>query len=1000
MINGIICFNSYTFCQYQATRLYTKKDGLPTNEIYQIEYSAEEDILTIAGGGFFENFDGKNFSTIFENEIASLVPSIFNFFTVDEGIILQPESGSRSPYFFVNGKVAKKIALEEKGATSIFFDRKTKELFCAYKNIPHRFNRKSETLESIFQNFTLLPNTYIHHFRPSGDGYYFQLIDSISNDVNLYEYQNDTWIQLYSPHLNLEINNTFKINNSWFHNAGRGQWYKKSKSNTWEKFEIQSIQQIDKFSTHCPSQNTFLFPSKINNNTYELVEFSECFPNGVRFLFKNKFFIDRAVKDGNGNYWMATRSGLLKMYPAFEDFLESYNEGMISDLHALNEDTEGKIWFASYSQGISYYDGSKISPHNKAENAQFLPGSAKTSDGKMLFCPQAIFENDERKRGIWAFDQNGAYRSYFDQNYAYYLYESNDGELAAGLQEDGLAIKEDKNCDGNHCWKIIGPEKGLQLKNVITTVKDKFGRWWMGRPSTGIAVYDPKRDTVFNYLRNKVNGGFGGMASYCDYQGNIWFGTHKGLFILKNQEDFDFENLNLGANLIPIGNKVLANTQVNLLNAIGDSILVVGNSEGVGLIHLKKIYEQGKYHIKFFDEKNGYTGEYCEQNATLTDSKGNIWLASDIGAHRLNPNFIDWESEITKFALDSILVNGQIFPYQNGANNRLSSDDKNVEIHYSIGHNLRSETSVFLSYSINNEPYKIPAEDGFIELSNLRPDDYILRLKTTTNNLDSDVQEIKFSIPKPIEKNPFFWITILGLGLIGFLLIKRRNEIRKNTLDQLQIQAITNQLNPHFINNSLNWVQMRVYQDEEAAEVIKKLSENIKTIFIKTKDGKSFHSLKSEMVLVNNYLNIQKKRFGDRFDFKLPKPEELERFKNVNILLMLFQIHFENAIEHGIGNIVDGRKGFVNFKLFESEDFLEFHLEDNGVGRKAAANADSSGTQKGVKMLQQLIVIFNRRNHKKLSFYYEDDIFTKQNGTRHGTRVIFQIPQKFNYELQ
>ena len=818
--------------------------------------------------------------------------------------------------------------------------------------------------------------------------------------VNIYEVNSGNWNQLNAPHLKQNFNNTFKINNSWFHNAGKGQWYKRSKSNSWKKIEIPSIHHIEKISTACPGETTRLFPSKINDSTYELVEFSECYPNGVKFLFKNKFFVYHAEKDRSGNYWMATRSGLLKMYPGFEDFLESYNEGMISDLHALNEDVDGKIWFASYSQGISYFDGSKISPNVKAQKAQFLPGTVKTSDGKMLFCPQAIYENNERKRGIWAFDENGEVESYYDENYVYYLYESDEGELAAGLQRDGLAIKEDKNCKGNHCWKIIGPETGLQLKNVITTVKDKFGRWWMGRPSTGLAVYEPKKDTVYNYLRDKNNGGYGGMASYCDYRGNIWFGTHKGLFILKNKADFDFENLNLQEHLIPIGEEVLTNAQVNMFTTIGDSILVVGNSEGVGLIHLKKIYDHGKYHIQFFDEKNGYTGEYCEQNATLTDRNGNIWLVSDVGAHKLNPDFINWESTITGFSIDSILANGERFQFKNGENNRLSSSDKNVEIHYSIDHNLGNEASVFLSYSVNEEPFKIPSNEGVIELSNLRPDDYQIKLKTTTNYLESEVKEIEFSIPEPIEKNPFFWITLFGLGLFAFLFTKRKNEIRKNKLDQLQIQAITNQLNPHFINNSLNWVQMRVYQDEEAAEVIKKLSHNIKTVFTKTKDGKSFHSLEDEMDLVRNYLDIQKKRFGERFDFQIPKSEELKRFEHVNVLLMLFQIHFENAIEHGIGNIRDGRKGLIQLEIKETENHLEFHLEDNGVGRREAAKADSSGTQKGVKMLQQLIKIFNSRNNKKLSFYYEDDIFTKQNGIKHGTRVIFQIPQNYNYELQ
>ena len=205
-------------------------------------------------------------------------------------------------------------------------------------------------------------------------------------------------------------------------------------------------------------------------------------------------------------------------------------------------------------------------------------------------------------------------------------------------------------------------------------------------------------------------------------------------------------------------------------------------------------------------------------------------------------------------------------------------------------------------------------------------------------------------------------------------------------------------MNPHFINNALQWVQNRVFHDKEAVTVVGKLAENIKIVFKNTREKKSFHSLKNEVNLVQNYLLIQKFRFGDRLEYSLPHSEIINSWGDRLMLpLMIIQIHCENAIEHGINNTEEG--GQVSIHLRDEENHIIINIEDNGIGRIKAQEIGSSGTQQGTKMLKELIEIYNLNNTYKLSQKYEDGIFSTSSGEKYGTRVILQIPKKYNYDL-
>lgn len=231
---------------------------------------------------------------------------------------------------------------------------------------------------------------------------------------------------------------------------------------------------------------------------------------------------------------------------------------------------------------------------------------------------------------------------------------------------------------------------------------------------------------------------------------------------------------------------------------------------------------------------------------------------------------------------------------------------------------------------------------------------------------------------------------------------KQRFELQTERLirekEALQIEAVTSSLNPHFLNNTLHWVQAKVRRDDIATLFIDKLADNIRIIFQKSRNREAFHSLREEMDLVKNYLVIQTYRFGNRYRFELPSEAELMRLRHVQVPLMQIQIHAENAIERGLRNRTGST--YLRIDLQDDANYLYITVEDDGIGYSNARKMQAGGTQQGARMLDSLHQIFNARNAKQITTTIKDNLFTDAQGRTYGTRIAIQIPKKYNYEFE
>jgi two-component system, LytTR family, sensor kinase len=155
-------------------------------------------------------------------------------------------------------------------------------------------------------------------------------------------------------------------------------------------------------------------------------------------------------------------------------------------------------------------------------------------------------------------------------------------------------------------------------------------------------------------------------------------------------------------------------------------------------------------------------------------------------------------------------------------------------------------------------------------------------------------------------------------------------EEQERLLLHARMEALQNQINPHFLFNTLNSVSSLVRFDPDTArELIIKLATILRRLLQATD---AFVPLRDEVEFIDNYLDIEVVRFGRD---KLRVVKELDANSlDVMVPSMLLQPLVENSIKHGLASKVEGGSIFLRSHLINSSLVIE--VEDDGVGMGSA----------------------------------------------------------------
>lgn len=267
-----------------------------------------------------------------------------------------------------------------------------------------------------------------------------------------------------------------------------------------------------------------------------------------------------------------------------------------------------------------------------------------------------------------------------------------------------------------------------------------------------------------------------------------------------------------------------------------------------------------------------------------------------------------------------------------------------------------------------------------------RKDDEILRLSQ-----QNEIKELR------LFRNSWLMIGLLGMMILIVLLaiaLIRQNRLRSNHRALLfQQRLLRTQMNPHFLFNTLTSIQHYIINKDStmASDYLGRFSKLVRQIL--NNSALEFIPLEDEISSIENYLDLQKLRFRNMFDYTIVIDENIDA-ESVLVPPMLAQPFIENAIEHGFK--YQDEKGKLKIDIRLNGNLIRVTIEDNGIGRKQAQEIhrqqNRGHTSMSTTITRERLQVLKKRTHQKTHIHISD--LTDENGHDAGTRVVFDVPYK------
>ncbi|QQK07791.1 cache domain-containing sensor histidine kinase [Miniphocaeibacter halophilus] len=206
-------------------------------------------------------------------------------------------------------------------------------------------------------------------------------------------------------------------------------------------------------------------------------------------------------------------------------------------------------------------------------------------------------------------------------------------------------------------------------------------------------------------------------------------------------------------------------------------------------------------------------------------------------------------------------------------------------------------------------------------------------------------------------------------------------------LETAELNALQSQINPHFLYNtldSINWMARL-----NRLDVVSDMIEALTTVFrVSLSKGKVLIPVKDELSHVEEYMKIQKYRYGDKINFEIDVAEKLLDYTIVKII---FQPLVENSLYHGLINI--NKRGDIKLIGKEYEDKLVFIVEDNGLGMtKEKLKEINNHLKDGIDIKSSSYGIINVQRRLQMTFGEEYGLKYESEIDK-GTKVYIELPK-------
>ncbi len=233
-------------------------------------------------------------------------------------------------------------------------------------------------------------------------------------------------------------------------------------------------------------------------------------------------------------------------------------------------------------------------------------------------------------------------------------------------------------------------------------------------------------------------------------------------------------------------------------------------------------------------------------------------------------------------------------------------------------------------------------------------------------------------------------IIIVSLLLIGFIYLfqhqlKIKQQFEKTVLRQRLLRM---QLNPHFLFNALNGIQLYLHDNkpEKSIDYLSSFSKLMR--FILDKSEEEWVSLAEEIEMLDHYLQLQQLNHNDGFTYKITVGEDIEP-SDLMVPALVTQPILENAVIHGLSGFSDGE---ISLSYKKDGDGLNVQVVDNGIGHDSKKdNANRMHNSMGTTIIINRLTMLKKKFKSKIGLNIST-AKSDEGDPRPGTLVNIQLP--------
>lgn len=926
--------------QQYYSKNFSKEDGLPGSEVYDLLQDKDGYIWLATSFGVCR-YDGYEFKT-YTTKDGLADNSTISLSMDPKGRIWCSAYGGELSYFedgrFTAHPLNNEIKKHSLGFVELFVDSLDNLYFTSMSN--ESVNVKITHDHQIIVNDKRFSDTehadYTISFQPTSFGVLWTALNGSKKSYsgnNLLKKEGDTFYLKYGK-------------------FGKGNFFKYEKiseneflisTNQW-LFHIANDKVISEIS----------YSSRVNDIYMDAQSsFWISVANDGVFQYKDKnlqsipqrYFqgttVSNVIQDRDKNYWFSTNGQGIFVIPSLDIHLLDFPELDDSKIAALKAFGD-HIYFSNWDARLFRYNPAK-NTIKRIDETYF--------NNRHEICSDLLIDRNSRKWIVgtdelcFAKDDTPLHADF--ENHGYNIIELKDGRVALASYF-GLNLYE-----GTQRTHYSNGE-GLMLR-LRVLYEDNNEVLWLG---TLDGLYSYSNDT-YKYEGNRHPILNERITALIGNTNVLVVGTRgKGLVFVKDTVCYNISQQH-----------GIRGNNIQSLFLENDSTLWIGTNEGLSKLSffINDTIEVSSTNYTKWD------GLPSNNIINIIEKNGILYLGTEKGLAYFNPKLLQGNHTEPVVFIENIHINN----FDTIVHDTIKL--KHFQNHLSVsfkGMHFKSIGNIRYKYRLRGlHEHWTYTKNIEVEFALIPPGEYLFEVYAQNANglWSNEPAAVLFIIEKPYYKEWWFYLGFgLLLMLIVFLLIRHlirisnRINVWQQELIQYQQQALSKQLNPHFLFNSLNSIQNFILENDKisSSNYLSKFASLMRLVL--EMSNKQVVSLSDELGSLKLYLELESLRLKDGFFYTIDVDINIDK-NETTLPSFIIQPFVENAIWHGLGTLKKNKQLSVIFT--REDDYLVCRIQDNGIGINASKSKSKPTTKNGKKsslgmqITQTRLDLHNRRHH-------------------------------------